>query len=43
MLIGKGLKEDLQLVLPKFLLPCLVEEWEVSNMVTEYVSQQGQV
>ena len=33
----------LQLVLPKFLLPSLIKEGEVTNMVDKYISQDGQI
>ena len=39
MLVRKGLEEDLQLVLPEFLLAGLVQEGEVADMVDEDVAQ----
>jgi hypothetical protein len=33
----------LELILPKLLFLGLVEEWEVPNMVYEYVAEEGQL
>lgn len=41
-LVRKGLEEDLQLVLPKFLLAGLVQEREVADMVDEDVTENGE-
>lgn len=41
-LAGKGLEEDLQLVLPKLLLAGLVEEGKLAHMVHEDEAEDGQ-
>lgn len=40
--VRKGLEEDLQLVLPEFLLAGLVQEGEVADMMDEDVAQDGE-
>jgi len=41
--IRNGETHDLQLILPKFLLPGLIQERKVADMVNEDVSKNGKI